>query len=370
MGAGQRNGDRLAAAGADHGFPRLLCGLQEIEPLALALIENGDDTAAENLVLAVSQQLARGRVRHLDDAVGRGDEHRVRHAVQDVVQIVLVDRPLPQASTHALNGLLQLAELIAPPDFHRPRVVAVPDPLDTFNKRHDRRFEPARSAPGKRRADDSAQHRQATCKEQHVLQLRVLGEGDARGERRRRRGRRLFQHQPQLSERMRGCRARNALDHLADRHRCLGPQRIGARRRRPLPAEENSTGRVGDRHLVDGCVIHERLQPSGECRRVTRTNGTGDGVGGVLGSFGGACAELCCNTLAHGAFRHAPESARAAIVLPGEQRCENDHGEQHDHEGRARILQLEADCGHNRSGSSAADVSPYIFRQVVMPEGY
>src|SRR5436309_1493977 len=72
--------------------------------------EHREDAAPEQLLFAVSEQLAGGEVRLFDDPVGRGDEHAVGHAVEDTVEVVLVDGLLPRPPPHALEGLLQFRE--------------------------------------------------------------------------------------------------------------------------------------------------------------------------------------------------------------------------------------------------------------------
>ena len=111
--AGEGHRDGLPGARAHHGLAGLLRRLQQIEVLALALVEHREDAAAEQLLLGVAQQLAGGGVGDLDHAVRGGHEHRVRHAVEHAVQVALVDRRTAQAAAHALQRLLQVPELIA-----------------------------------------------------------------------------------------------------------------------------------------------------------------------------------------------------------------------------------------------------------------
>ena len=115
-GDGDRNG--LAVARLHHGFARVLRGAQHVELAALAFVEDRHDAAADQLFFAPGEQLAGRLVGHADHAVGRGHEHRVGHAAEHVGQVVLVDRRLAQLLAHALERRLQLAELVAPPDFH------------------------------------------------------------------------------------------------------------------------------------------------------------------------------------------------------------------------------------------------------------
>ena len=79
--------------------------------------------------------LQAAQLAHLDDAVGRGDEHRVGHAVEHAVQVVLVDGGLAQLSAHALERLLQLAERIAPLHLEGARVVALADAIGAPDER-------------------------------------------------------------------------------------------------------------------------------------------------------------------------------------------------------------------------------------------
>ena len=136
-GEGHRNG--LPAARAYHGLARFLRRLQQIEAGALALLEHGDNAAAEEFLVGVTQQLARRQVRKLDHPVGRGDEHRVRHAVQHAVEVALVNGGLPQPPAHALERLLQIPERVLAAHFDRARVVTLADPLGAPDEwRHGR----------------------------------------------------------------------------------------------------------------------------------------------------------------------------------------------------------------------------------------
>ena len=112
---------------------------------------------AEQLLLGVAEQLAGGGVGHLDDAVRRGDEHRVRHAVEHAVQVALVDGRDAQAAAHALERLLQVAERVAlARHLERARVVALADALGALDERVDRALQLAHRAPRQRRAEQRA----------------------------------------------------------------------------------------------------------------------------------------------------------------------------------------------------------------------
>ena len=128
-----------------------------------------DDAAADQLFLAPREQLAGRLVGHADHAVGRRHEHRVGHAAEHVGQVVLVDRRLAQLLAHALERRLQLAELVAPADFHRARVVALRDAIRALDQRRDRPMHAASGPPGEREAERERDERRgrrraaATC---------------------------------------------------------------------------------------------------------------------------------------------------------------------------------------------------------------
>ena len=158
--AGERHRDGLPGARAHHGLARLVRGLQQVEVLALALVERRGDAAAEDLLFGVAEHLAGRGVRDLDDAVRRGDEHRIGHAVEHAVQVVLVDGRLAQLGAHALERLLQLAELVAAHHIQRAGVVALPDALRAADQRDDGLLELAAGAPAEGGADEAAERRE------------------------------------------------------------------------------------------------------------------------------------------------------------------------------------------------------------------
>ncbi len=121
---------------------------------ALALLEDARMLRAEDLLLAVAEELAGGGVGQLDHAVGGGDEHRIRHAVEHAVQVVLVDGRLAQPAAHALERLLQLAELIPAAHLHRARVVALADALGAADQRVDRALDLVHRTPGDDRSPE------------------------------------------------------------------------------------------------------------------------------------------------------------------------------------------------------------------------
>ena len=153
----------------DHGFARVGRGAQHVEFAALAFVEDGDDAASHQLVLAPGEQLAGRLVGHADHAVGRGHEHRVGHAAEHVGQVILVDGGLAQLLAHALERRLQLAELVAPADFQRPRVVAVRDAIRALDERADGLVHAPARPPGEDEADqqchgaERAGDRQVPC---------------------------------------------------------------------------------------------------------------------------------------------------------------------------------------------------------------
>src|SRR5882757_7950479 len=107
MRSGKAGAYDLIGYRADSGLASLLRRLREIEVLTLTLVEHGHDAAAKDFFLAEAQQLAGRGIGELYHAVGRGYEHRVRHAVQDAVQVALVNSVLTQTRAHALERLLQ-----------------------------------------------------------------------------------------------------------------------------------------------------------------------------------------------------------------------------------------------------------------------
>src|SRR5450759_4268854 len=130
---GERCGDRLAVAGPQYRFAGFLRRLLQIKSLTLALIEHRDNAFAEELLFAEAQKPARRGVRHFNDAVRRGHKHSIRHAVEYAVQIVLVDRRLPQFGAHALECVLQLAQIVAPQHIEGSGVVALGDAVGALD---------------------------------------------------------------------------------------------------------------------------------------------------------------------------------------------------------------------------------------------
>jgi hypothetical protein len=153
--AGERDRNGLAVARAHDGLARLLRRLQQVEALALALLERQHDAAPEDLLLAQGEQLARGGVGQLHHAVRRGDEHRIGHAVEHAVQIALVDRRVAQMRAHALERLLELADDVPPPHLHRAAVIALTDPLGAPDQRRGGGLDAACGAPGEHGGRDA-----------------------------------------------------------------------------------------------------------------------------------------------------------------------------------------------------------------------
>ena len=98
--------------------------------------------------------------------------------------------------------------------------------------------------------------------------------------------------------------------------------------------------RIHDRNRRYGRILDERQQPAGDGDRVASTDCIRNGVGSVSGSARGARPQLNIHALASGIFGHRAEMARVRSVLPDEQRRDGSHGEQHSHEGRARIFEF------------------------------
>ncbi len=147
MRSGERDRYGLSGTCPDYSLASLLRRLREIEVFTLTLIEHGHDAAAKDFFLAEAQQLACRGIGELYHTVGRGHEHRVRHAVQDAVQVALVNSVLAQTRAHALERLLQITQHITSPHFERAGVVALPDAVGALDEGIDRPLDPVRGPP-------------------------------------------------------------------------------------------------------------------------------------------------------------------------------------------------------------------------------
>jgi hypothetical protein len=157
--AGERHRDSLSRAGANHGLAGFLGRLQQVEAFPLALLQDADNPAAEDLFLAEPQELAGRGIREFDHAVRRGHEHRVRHAVQNAVEVALVDGVLAQARAHALESLLEIAQPIAPLHLQRTGVVPLSDAVGALDQGIDRRLQ----LPGRPPRDRSTEQPDQQC---------------------------------------------------------------------------------------------------------------------------------------------------------------------------------------------------------------
>ena len=119
-------------------------------------------------------------VGHADDAVGRGHEHRVGHAAEHVGQVVLVDGGLAQLLPHALERRLQFAEFVAPPDFQRPRIVAVGDAIRALDQRVDGLMHAPARPPGEDEPDQQRHGAEHACDDQRLANLAAFDGIEAR----------------------------------------------------------------------------------------------------------------------------------------------------------------------------------------------
>ena len=308
-----------------------------------------------------AEQLARCRVRELDDAVGRGDEHRVRHAVEHAVQIPLADRRLPQPPAHALERLLQPRERILGMHLHRAGVVAVADALDVADEGIQRPLELAQRAPGDQRNRERTDERQRQRELHRQARAGGARRGKPTGEAHRRHGRGLLQAKLERRERRRCCRAGNVLHQHAHRHAHLRGQRAGSRGRGPLPAEQHRPGGVGHDDRSHRGIVHEGLQPAGNAARVPGAHRARDRIGGVRGDAARPGLELRTDTLARGLLGKCAQAGGIG-VMPVEEECrDRNRGEQRHQEGGAGIAELEAGRGQNacRRTLPGAPYPPY-----------
>jgi len=82
------------------------------------------------------------------------------------MQVVLVDRRLAQPAAHPLESLLQLAQLVPPPDIHRTRVVALADAVGSLDQRSNGLFQFSPGAPGQARTQQACHQGQSARQKQ------------------------------------------------------------------------------------------------------------------------------------------------------------------------------------------------------------
>ncbi len=104
----------------------------------MRLVDEADQRLAEQIGFRVAQQPLCGLVAALDEAVRGGHEHRIAQAVEHGVQVILGDGRFGELLAHALERVLQFAELVAARDVERPRVVAFADAVRRLDQRRDR----------------------------------------------------------------------------------------------------------------------------------------------------------------------------------------------------------------------------------------
>ena len=361
--ARERHRDRLAVACPDDRLAGFLRGLQQVEALALALIEHGDDAAAEDLFLAEGEQLAGRRVCDLDHAVRRGHEHGIGHAVEHAVQVVLVDRGLPQARAHALERLLQLPHHVVAQHLDGSCVITLSDALGALDERHDGALELVGGPPRERGAGQRHEQGQRCREQQRRAELPGARRSEPSGETHLPCRGGLLEHYSSLAECLGRRRPGDVLHHLAHRTARLLAQHSGCRRLGwPAPMEDSGSRAVGDRDGGDRLVVHERLQPPSHRGAVLYAKRARDRIGGMGGRAPGARTQLEGYTLARGALRHRTKTAAVGVVAPGEQHGDGSHREQYGREGGTRVLQFEADGSHVRLGSRVAcRLSPYAY---------
>ncbi len=120
-------------------------------------IDEADQRLAEQFLLGVAQEMLRGFVAALDEAVGRGDQDRVAQAVEHGIQVVLGNGGFVQLLPHALERELQIAEFVVALHGERPGVIALADSIGALHQRGYRGRQPAGDEPG---SEQTAQNQQ------------------------------------------------------------------------------------------------------------------------------------------------------------------------------------------------------------------
>ncbi len=115
---------------------------------------------ADQFIRGIAQQQLRGLIAALDDAVRRGDEHRVAQAVEHGIEVVLGDGRFVQVLPHALERELQIAEFVAA---HARRAAGC-----SRRRRFDRRSSPARRSGPESLAGDEPGAQQPQDKQRHA----------------------------------------------------------------------------------------------------------------------------------------------------------------------------------------------------------
>ena len=171
-GHGYRDG--LSGRGAQHGLARLGRRAAEIEGAAVGLVDEAAERLAHQVRVAVAEKALRRLVAALDDAVRRSDDYRVAQAVEHRVEIILGDGGLAELLPHALERMLQLAEIIAARDMEGTGVVAFPDAVRRADERRDRPGPPAGEEPSS--GQGQKDHGQGHSREHgpHAPQLAAL----------------------------------------------------------------------------------------------------------------------------------------------------------------------------------------------------
>jgi hypothetical protein len=118
-------------------------------------VDQSGQRLADQFRLGVAEEMLRGFVAALDEAVGRGDQDRVAQTIEHGIQIVLGDGGFVQFLPHALERELQIAELVVALHGERLGVIAFADLIGALHQGGNRRRQAAADEPG---AEQSAQN--------------------------------------------------------------------------------------------------------------------------------------------------------------------------------------------------------------------
>ena len=148
-GAGERHRDRLPGLRAHRQLEHLVRRLLDVEGRAILVRDQEGEFAAQKLHLRPAEHLRRREIDALDEAVGRGHEDRVVHAVQHDVERAAGRRMVGKVDPEALE---RGAERAADPsrrqlDVGRP--VAARYALDLVQQVGERGVDAALEAPGR-----------------------------------------------------------------------------------------------------------------------------------------------------------------------------------------------------------------------------
>ena len=330
---GQRDGDGLTLARAHQCLARILRSLQQIERAALRLVDDEHHALADEFFFGIAKQALSGEIDDAYHAIRRRDEHGVRHAAEHAVQVIASDGGAAQPQAHALEGRLQIADLVVADDVEWAGVVALAHALGAAREGGQRFCEAPTGPPGEPTTDrETEQRERADHETDHpnlLLPCRFELCGSAAGADRH--GDAAYRHGHGADGAWRAC-ARHGLDENASRHLAARNHAGIFGCRGAHPVELGVALDVPHVDLDHRAVVEEGLQIRGERGRITAQQRWRSGLGDVTRQRFGARIQFAVDLhagFAAGDTRDDPGIRVHLVPEDGADRSNTRQGGQH-----------------------------------------